>query len=807
MKIAILTYGIPNNNSSQNNADPLIFCNFLKKLGHEVTIFSILNLSTFSSDRSNYYYYKNFYKNYGVKIKLLDYDDTKIYKKILKLFFLNPFALVNKKKLNYLISNLEKFNPDILINFSTRCASLVLNYKSKFKVNYLQIDENLSTKARLKNQKKLLNYFKYIALYLYSKIYLFKYNFIKKKIFNQAELNFQPCPDSYQQQKKISENFFISRPLSQSKKKNFQLFKKKNKKIRLNIFMIGNLKSTFMVNSILNLLELSEELNELQKKYLFNIDIVGRQHNSDLDIIKKKLKKFKWIKFKGWVPDVNKYYQNYDFLINLEKTNLSVRTKILDAMSCGLPVITYKESNFFNSKFINNHNILLSNNHVDFIKNFKKMLSDTNLRRKLSRNSHLTWKKYYDVNNIMKLNVDKITANYVNKKRSIAIIAPSMPVDKGKAENTIFSYISKYYLEKNATVDYFFLENELNKKVNRLKINSFLKNKNFKLSFIKLNKINRFYNILNTIDKSKKYSYKNLDLDHYYSNAIAFDHQSINIVNNIRANNKIFILCDPPGERLFYDTELSSKNNLLISIFRKLYAYLCYKFERRYWATKLRDFKGNICIFGDYTASEYSKVFKKKIFSVKPVMGMTKAYNKNSDKKKVKIIFGGSLGGTAAKNSIKFFDELSRNLNEDFIFELVGHELKKTLGEIDLKINKKIVCHKPQRKFEEFLSQKNIFILPTNYHVGVRTRLCSALAAGNYCLITREVALNMPELKNCASVKILDLKISEFKNEIEKYKYLSKVRKRYLIKSSKNFFSKYYSYKNTEKYFSYSNHL
>ena len=31
----------------------------------------------------------------------------------------------------------------------------------------LQIDENLNTKTRLKNQKKLLNYFKYIPLYLF----------------------------------------------------------------------------------------------------------------------------------------------------------------------------------------------------------------------------------------------------------------------------------------------------------------------------------------------------------------------------------------------------------------------------------------------------------------------------------------------------------------------------------------------------------------------------------------------------------------------------------------------------------------
>ena len=39
-----------------------------------------------------------------------------------------------------------------------------------------------------------------------------------------------------------------------------------------------------------------------------------------------------------------------------------------------------------------------------------------------------------------------------------------------------------------------------------------------------------------------------------------------------------------------------------------------------------------------------------------------------------------------------------------------------------------------------------------NYPVGVRTRLCSALAAGNICIVHNSILGNMPELKKCKSI-------------------------------------------------------
>jgi hypothetical protein len=43
-----------------------------------------------------------------------------------------------------------------------------------------------------------------------------------------------------------------------------------------------------------------------------------------------------------------------------------------------------------------------------------------------------------------------------------------------------------------------------------------------------------------------------------------------------------------------------------------------------------------------------------------------------------------------------------------------------------------------------------------NYPVGVRTRICSALAAGNICIAHPSVLNNMPELNSCPSILFVE---------------------------------------------------
>ena len=75
--------------------------------------------------------------------------------------------------------------------------------------------------------------------------------------------------------------------------------------------------------------------------------------------------------------------------------------------------------------------------------------------------------------------------------KNIAIISNASPVKGGKAENTLLGYLSKFILEKKYHLDYFQIQqkDDLNKKIfKKSKKFSCLKNKNFKLTTIKVNK-------------------------------------------------------------------------------------------------------------------------------------------------------------------------------------------------------------------------------------------------------------------------------------------------------------------------------
>ena len=67
--------------------------------------------------------------------------------------------------------------------------------------------------------------------------------------------------------------------------------------------------------------------------------------------------------------------------------------------------------------------------------------------------------------------------------KKVLILSEAKPVQGGKAENTIFGYLSKFILSKNCALDFYFLDlkNNIDNSINKKKIFNFLKKKNFKL--------------------------------------------------------------------------------------------------------------------------------------------------------------------------------------------------------------------------------------------------------------------------------------------------------------------------------------
>lgn len=240
------------------------------------------------------------------------------------------------------------------------------------------------------------------------------------------------------------------------------------------------------------------------------------------------------------------------------------------------------------------------------------------------------------------------------------------------------------------------------------------------------------------------------ELQEFYDCVIAFDSLAISLSRRVSAAKKISILGDPAGRRIWHTFQWSKP-------VMKLKALLVEIAELAFFAlTPRRDV---LAMFGSGHSKFWSHVLARKILDLRPFLKspIVDLHAKRGD---LPIIyFGGTLAGTASRQSItSIFDAILPALRSRLgsgMFELrfVGdsteyfQRLSKPHSEI--KLLGRVAS------FEIELAAGDIFILPMNYPVGVRTRVCSALAAGNFCLVHPSVLFNMPELEQCEAVKVV----------------------------------------------------
>jgi len=102
-------------------------------------------------------------------------------------------------------------------------------------------------------------------------------------------------------------------------------------------------------------------------------------------------------------------YKNAKYLFTPNTFALSARTKIIEAMSCGTIVLTYEQNiKGILQKMKNNENILIAKNADMFIRQFKMVLQNSKLQKKISKNARKIYEKYYNPSKIIKKNVDLI---------------------------------------------------------------------------------------------------------------------------------------------------------------------------------------------------------------------------------------------------------------------------------------------------------------------------------------------------------------------------------------------------------------
>jgi hypothetical protein len=398
--------------------------------------------------------------------------------------------------------------------------------------------------------------------------------------------------------------------------------------------------------------------------------------------------------------------------------------------------------------------------------------------------------------------------------KKIAILSDCYPGPGGRAENTVFGYLSKYILEQKYSLDFYYIKNEgdVNNKL-VLKKYYFLNNKKFKLFKINLYKkkglinksfIKRLF-IFRSIDRSLRYNLKNAEIKNInkYDLIIALGHSAYFLSKKLNYKKRLFIMGDPPGERLFVFNKINFSTVTVRSLSNLLYAYICFKFENYYWKWKL-DFKNTkIGIFGTFTCKRFKKIFDNRhILDLRPVMPMHKSQKNYINNKKTNIVLAGSLASSFASSTMpNFFQLVKSTTGLNFKFYLIGHDVeladsaRKVLGLKNLEILPDV------KNFESALSKMNIFIITTKYYIGVRTRICSALCAGNYCIVTKAVLLNMPELKSCKSVLVVKNNKKNIVRSLINYHNFTYTKKINLRAESKRFFKKNYYYPVSSKKF------
>ncbi len=402
--ISLIVNSVPNLSSEQANADPIIFAKYLKSKGIKVNIISLFNKNYFSSNKSLEKYKKNIKENYNIDVIPIYYSRKKISKKFINKFY----NLFNSGQV--LDENVEEIQKKISLN--------LIKSKSKAVINFFDIPILLAGERITQKKIKIINY---IGVYK-TKLEILRRNIYKKNIkqwwripltyiyerksklfytnqFVYSDLNFCPALDTYEEldRKYNIKNLKLTKPLSQVR--NTKKCKSKNPKL-VKIFMVGNLRSSFMEEALDNIYRNKTIYENLSNKYKFIIDVVGKFKPRNNFFLKKN----KWIKFHGWRENVDYFYQNCDILLVPNKYQLAPRTKILEAMSAGKCVVTYSSNLYSHKEFINFKNIVYGKNSNEFFYNLEYVIKNHKDRNKIGINARKIYNQQYNPIKIMDYN-------------------------------------------------------------------------------------------------------------------------------------------------------------------------------------------------------------------------------------------------------------------------------------------------------------------------------------------------------------------------------------------------------------------
>ena len=232
---------------------------------------------------------------------------------------------------------------------------------------------------------------------------------------------------------------------------------------------------------------------------------------------------------------------------------------------------------------------------------------------------------------------------------------------------------------------------------------------------------------------------------------IAFESEGLSAALKIANNHNCFLIIpDLPAERVRYTLKANRANNrLLKTIITKGVEVLLMK---QYIARKAP--KAQFAVYGAQHKIELEKRIAKPVIDLRPQLNIEPSLRSvetnRLDDTPLRLVFGGSLTGTASKLARI---ELIRVLSDkpDLSLKVLGKGSKKFVEQLPLCSTRKEFVENPAN-FEEELAKSDLFLMLGDYPVGVRTRVLSALAAGNIVVAHEAIYAGMPELCDCASL-------------------------------------------------------
>ena len=336
-------------------------------------------------------------------------------------------------------------------------------------------------------------------------------------------------------------------------------------------------------------------------------------------------------------------------------------------------------------------------------------------------------------------------------KKRVGFFSYGLP-DPTQGGTGIFNYlILKYLLSKNFSIDaHFIVEkwftkkhinyyfyNNLKKKINKIYLIKVKKNKKYTFDFGKT-----FFKRVINYDLAKKIiSNKKIQYDAHISMGIGWALALKNFRNNLS------ILGDPYQSTVIYG---QNKKFSLKFVFTFLRALTLNRFFLKKFIKKNINFKSHIGSFSKLSTIYYQNLGIKncKTFSWFSSYVPVLKINKKKDNPKINILHLGDLGTTASRKNLfslsKILDKFP-NLEDKINIKFIGRSEYKYLDNLDKKV---FLFLGYKKNITTYLKDISLAINPSNYPVGTRTRVLTALSYGIPCLSHISASFNLHKLKH-----------------------------------------------------------